>query len=375
MTTQKQKITNLYLLIDQDNVTELSNYIGTFANPYIIKYGLQIGIGSYILSYALKVGSLECAKFAIELLDHNQMKNYIEDICKKLKYNPDIFYCYFNKLKFLTEQTGDTCTIIQLLFHLIQEKQIIPQEIVQEIIEMPVCDFGNKLKNNIDNFAINLETLMPKLKNSWITFFFQYYVNKNIDFRRLALHLILFYETVRDISKFWKLIKKYWNVKDLSKFKIQYIYRNIYTGEQKIMETEHEYTLEFIILITGLYEKLDNFTMFKNNTFETQLLNYISENAYFHNRAVSLFTSAGKINCVVDEEYVCPLFPNESIQNLKSIVKYLTNNIFIKLKELNQKYIDYYKLSKNKPNITYGELPNYFKEIDELHKEFIELNK
>lgn len=361
MSTQKQKFRNLYYVIIADDVNELSNYFNEFPNEDPCNKKLTIGKKYDLFSHALDSNSPECAKFLIELLNLEQMDCYTRAISKSYKHHQDILECYLAKLKILTEQANNTNIITSLLFAIIQEKHVIPKELVQDIIEIPHYDFENKLRNNIDNTRKNLESIMKYCKNAWIIYFIEYYISKNIDFKQLAVKLLLYNNGI-NVSTYWKVIKKYWTIHDNSKFKIEFVEHD---GESK-----NEYTLEFIIFITGQYTDINEFRMFTDNTFEEKFNNYISENKFFHNSTSNLFSSIASINSGEYKYYFSP-FSHHQIQILKTIFRSLSNNFFLKLKEIYQIQIDIYR--EHRPNITYEELPDELKYIDELHKEFIEL--
>ncbi len=362
MSTQKQKFRNLYYVINADNVNELANYFNEFPDEDPCNNNLTIGKKYSLLSQALESRSPQCTKFIIAMLNFDQMSGNTKGISKSYKYHPDVLEFYIEKLKILTGESGKTDVISTLLFDIIREKHVVAKELVLDLIQIPHYDFENKLRNNINNTRRSLEYVIPNCKNSWITFFIEYYISKNIDFKQLAVKLLLFTNGL-NVSNYWKIIKKYWSIYDNSKFKIEFIR---YDGISK-----HEYTLEFITFITGQYTNINDFSMFENNTFEEQFNNYISEDKKFYDRISNLFSSIANINTRNCTYYYSP-FSYKEIQVLRTILKYLSNNFFLKLKEIYQIQINIYK--ENKPYVTYEELPEELKYIDELHKEFLELN-
>ncbi len=363
MPTREQKFRNLYYVINADDVNELSNYFNEFPDEDPCDNKLTIGKKYGLFSHALDVNSPKCLKFIIGMLNLEQMSWYIRAISKSYKHNPDVLECYIAKLKILTEQSGKTGTISNLILTIIREKHVVPKELVKDLIDIPHYDFENKLKYNTNNTRKNLESIMPECKNSWITFFIEYYISKNIDFKQLAIKLLL-YNNCSNAGTYWKIIKKYWDIHDNSKFKIEFL--------EKDGESEHEYTLEFIVFITGdikVIESID-FAMFKDNTFEEQFNNYISEKKPFHERTGNLISSVARV--VYKESYYCSeIFSKYQIQILRTVLKGLSNEFFLKLKEI---YDTQIKICKDNGSYSYvTELTKELKSIDELHKEFIEL--
>ncbi len=363
MSTQKQKFRNLYYVINADDVNELSNYFNEYPNENPCETKLTIGKKHDLFTHALESNSLSCIKYLIGLLTLDQMSQYITGFVYSYKYGSEIFYSFFARAKILAEETGETNIFTQLLIELIYAHHKIPQNVVIQVIEFPIYNFENKLKNNIDNTKNKLEGALLYSKSQWINLFFEYYLIKNIDFRQLAINLLLFNNGV-NTNAYWKVIKKYWNLNDKSKFKIKHI-------EQDNIKSVHEYTLEFIIFITCDIKptELDDFTMFTDNTFEGQFYNYITEKKDFHRKSSNLCSFIGLINND-DERYSSDVFNTKQVSKLKMVLKYLSNNFFVKLEEAKQKYIKNFKLKFHDLTI-----PDNFNCVDDLYQEYLELVK
>ncbi len=367
MTTRKQKFRNLYYVINADNIEKLIEYFDEFPDQDPCEK-LTIGKQNSLMYHALDSDGSECTKFLIEKLTLEQMNYYPRTIVKSYKSYPDVYNCYLSRLKLLTEQTGLTDTITNLLFVLIMERNVIPKELVQEIIDIPHYDFENKIKYNTDGLRKRLEKNLPDCKSTWITFFIEYYISKNIDFKKLAVKLLL-YNNIKGGNTFWKIIKKYWNLYDNSKFNIEFLK---YDGE-----SINQYTLQFIVFITCDVGQVDinEFTMFTDNSFEEQFNNYISEPENFHDQTHNLFSSIASINRAWADFLIAPIHSTKDIDKLKSVLKYLSNSFFQKIKEVNQKQIDaYIKKHEHIPEIfSNHNLSRYIQNIDDLHKEYLEL--
>lgn len=360
MSTQKQKFRNLYYVINADDVNELSNYFNEYPNENPCETKLTIGKKHDLFTHALESNSLSCIKFLIGLLTLDQMSQYILGFVYSYKYGSEIFDSFFARAKVLVEETGESNIFTEVLIQLIYAHHKIPEELVIEVIEFPIYNFENKLKNNIDNTKNKLEDTLLYCKSQWINLFFEYYLTKNIDFRQLAVKLLLF-NNGATTNAYWKVIKKYWSLNDKSKFKIKHL--------EKDIETVHEYTLEFVVFITCDIKpkELNDFIMFTDNTFEEQFQNYITENKDFHRKSNNLFSIISLINNN-EEEYYADVFNTNKISKLKMILKYLSNNFFVKLEEIKQKQIEIFKLKYSN-----FKLPDNFNCVDDLYQEYLEL--
>ncbi len=362
MSTQKQKFRNLYYVIKNDNVIELDNYFKEYPNQDLDQL-LTIGKKNTLFAHALDSNSFNSIRYLIDLLNLNQMKKYVYEITWVTKYGSNILRKFYTRAHTLSQQVGDSQIITDIILRLIQQYHTLEEGLFDEIIGLPNYDFEYLIKNNIDNARKRLEYTLIECKTTWVKYFFEYYMSKNIDIRQLATKLLL-YNKSDSKNTILKIIKKYLSLADTTKFKIEY-------SKYNNCESEHEYTLQFIVFITCNTKgtELNDFTMFIDKTFEEQFNNYISEKTNFYEETKNLLTNVAKVNNGTSEYYT-ELFYDSEIYVIQKILPYLSDDFFTKLKELNQiqinKYINFF-------NQTTLNVDNRFTCIDELHKQYLEL--
>lgn len=362
MSTQKQKFRNLYYVIKNDNVIELDNYFKEYPNQDLDQL-LTIGKKNTLLAHALDSSSFNSIRYLIDLLNLNQMKKYVYEITRLSKYGSNILRRFYTRAHMLSQAIGKNQIITDIILRLIQQHQTLEEGLFDDIIGLPNYDFENLIRNNIDNTRKRLEYTLIECKTTWVKYFFEYYISKNIDIRQLAIKLLL-YNNSDSKNTILKIIKKYLSLTDTTKFKIEYSKYNTY-------ESEYEYTLQFIVFITCNTKgtELNDFTMFRDKTFEEQFNNYISEKTNFHEYTKNLLTNVAKVNNGTSE-YHTELFYDSEIYVIQQILPYLSDNFFTKLKELNQIQINKYRNFFNQISLN---INNKFTCIDELYKQYLVL--
>ena len=87
-----------------------------------------------------------------------------------------------------------------------------------------------------------------------------------------------------------------------------------------------------------------------------------------------MFSSIATINGRWYDFLIGPFKSTKEIEKLKSVLKYLSNSFFQKIKEVNQKQIDaYIKKYEHMPEIISNDnISRHNKDIDDLYKEYLE---
>ncbi len=408
----------LYNIITSNNINMLTQFFDT--NPeFNVHHNLSIGKKLKLLEQSLESYSNDCTlylmdkinfkdlvdKYSYEIINNSTIvfdrfetlfneyigetgdNNIINIFIKNLLYSSNIT---LQKLDiFITSfinhivNFNDTKSYKNVLYNVIQNK--INFEKFSYLIDRTDNIF-NQLVLNEEDFKIILESYILKNgKSNYIIKIIEVYEKFNIDLDEFYGKIILADKN----SSYLKKLNKYF--KNINLNQKVHIYsnntQNIYYEiiPKNIWKSTFTYSLVFLYYIKGFYvsTKHNKFNLFKDNNFDNQITNLLSEENfigwenldfyYNHNQnfCQNMFYSILFTLCFVKKEIDTNYYHNNTnmfcffgdnniqkediIQEFNNLKPFLTNNFYDKLIELNElalnKTTHYIENLNNKNNI------------------------
>ncbi len=429
----KIKPTQLYNIITTNDFGKLEQFFNE--NPdFDIHHKLSIGKKYAMLEQAVASLSNDCA-----LLLMNRMESNLLELINKyanfiISNGNIIIFNYFDLLfnRYLDEN-GNLEVIKIIISRILQNPKIVNIEKTQEYIKISANyingsnDFDfvihilklliysyksssmvltkyfinlindyliNKIKTNKD-FMNNLENLIIGCKYDFVIMLIEFYNKNNFNLDEFYAKIITCNETI---------IKKTANCfKDINLSNKVYLNKIRYTynfDEKNFWRSKKQYSLAFLLVINNLYneKKHSKLDVFKNNNFETELLNLLDETQSQiddNSRNNFLFFGVLKTLQSVNLDFECikhwsqqPLYyffgeNNDDVitPKIKELKSYFTDNIYNKLLEINElafaninNYVEYINKSEYKfiANVNNNEYINKMQPIYQSNKEAIQ---
>ncbi len=359
-----KKFPCLYKIIKNDDISVLTDFF--VENPgYNEQNTLSVGAGLTLLSQAIKSNSIQCCFFLINRLDLTILDDYVVTVINSYKNKPEIFDHFYTIVKMHCQQRNNFEVINNIIIHLINTNQKIPEELMTKIINE--YDFQAQLQNT--NFKRNLEATIIRNKYSWFVYFEKYYREHNINRNDFFVNALIF--SGQDTNKILKIFK---NMDYTEKVKV----KKTIPYEQIIIQSKHKYSLEFIISITCDIKDLSKLTIFKENMFENELFNLFSECediesirafGYGTNNMFNEFMQ--NINKKNISYYTYHLIKPEYHDRLIKMIPYVT----IRFIEFMRKYLSFEEFNLEdykKNNYYYSAKPEYIENSRSLLKKLID---
>ncbi len=354
-----KKFPCLYNIIKKDDVSTLTDFF--IENPgYNEENHLSIGSGLKLLEQAIESRSIQCAFFLINRIQLNQLDNYVNYVINSLKLGSEIFDYFYNIVNMHSKQQNNFNVLIHIVFKLIETNQKISEDLMTKIIND--FDFHTQILN--DDVRVRLERIIIQHKSSWIIYFEKYYREHNINLNYLFSKVLLF--SRNDPNKFLKIFK---NMDLTQKIHIENYYSNNF-------RSNHQYSLEFIILITCDIKEKDfkKFNIIKENTFEDELFNLFSEKdenfyAFQYSNYNNMFQDfMENIKTEVISYYTSCLIKNKFHERLLKIIPFIS----IRFMEFMREKLSFQDFDLNKFKRNYYSEPEFVENSRTLLKKMIE---
>ncbi len=308
--------TQVYNIILNDDVNKLELFLNE--NPkFDILEDTVSGRRFKLLDQAIISSSVKCAKFLMDLIYFEVMvKNYIETIInhysepifdlfvdqfnecvKNTKNNSCIYYFIFNFMTttkisesiikpfvkycyLIINKDNDIDFFKELIFNL-----ILHGKTSAKIFNYFINGCGQILKDLLEKdqqFKLNMENILVINKFIYLKCFLEFYEKYNIDSEEFYGRIIFRDKYLKKSISFFTHTNL--NIKIyLNGYHYKYKYNHEYFNYKDIWRSSHQYSLSFLYIIKGCYNKrkYSKLNLFKSNeNFETELLNLFSEKQY-----------------------------------------------------------------------------------------------
>ncbi len=344
-TSSKIKISSLYNIIKNDDVSTLTNFF--FENPgYNEENHLTTGKKLKMLEQAIASDAMQCFIFLLNRINFIDLRKYVLPVISHYKKNNAMYEHFYTIVKMLSDKENNSIVLFDILQTFIMLNIFVSNEFLDKLLS----SFNLLEYLQEENQKHRFECELIKGKLAWIIYFEKYYRENNIDTKTFFAKTLLYYRTENKNN----LIKIFKNIDFTQKVFIEDVSRLGFN-----YKTKKEYSIEFIIAIVCEYKNYKNFNIFKERTIEDEFFKMIEEkHVFIHNEHMFYLI----LDFLKNQSYCHKCLFRDDFKDLFEN-KYLPY--------FSQKFIDYLKdifiLNKHNKKIHYkAEVSEYYTHLNNL---------